>query len=147
MAPEYTPVATGLKPLVLNGISTYRIDNETLHIDVEEVINNRAQDNTSGTLSLEMWALSQPYEGGDFSGSQLASVSLGVLPGQHSLKNSRYALPLCMPEEGRWYLALMLREWHAGAFVTRDFVSFPQPVRAHYALVLSLDDAPTASHT
>lgn len=138
MAPDQTPVASGLKPLALNGTSAYHLDNENLHLDVEEIINNRSRDNTSGTLSLEMWALSQPYHGGSFSGHQVASMEVGELQGQHTLNNCHYAMNIRPPGEGQWHLTLMLREWDNGVWVTRDFVSFPQPVRAHYKLVMSL---------
>lgn len=142
MAPDQTPVTSGLKPLALNGTSAYHIENETIHVDVEEVINNRSRDNTSGTLSLEMWALSQPYHGGSFSGYQVAAMDIGELQGQHTLNNCHYAMNIRTPGEGQWFLTLMLREWDNGSYVTRDFVCFPQPIKAHYKLVLSLDGTP-----
>ncbi len=142
MAPAQTPVQSGLKPLSLNGKCAYNIENETIHLDVEEIANNRNSGNTSGTLSLEMWALSEPYTGGGFTGYQVASMEVGELNGQHRLNNCHYAMNIRTPGEGQWYLTLMLREWENGAYVTRDFVSFPQPIKAHYKLVLSLDGMP-----
>ena len=142
MAPDQSPLPSGLKPLSLNGTCAYHIENETIHLDVEEIANNRDSGNTSGTLSVEMWALSAPYSGGDFSGYQVAAMELGELNGQHRLNNCHYAMTIRTPGEGQWYLALMLREWSNGGYVTRDFVGFPQPIKAHYKLVLSLDGMP-----
>jgi len=142
MAPQQTPMRNGVKALSLNGTCAYHIENENIHVEVEEIANNRDTGNTSGTLSLEMWALPQPYSGGDFTGYQVAATALGELSGQHRMNGCQYAMRIQTPAEGQWYLVLMLREWENGGYVTRDFVSFPQAINAHYKLVLSLDGVP-----
>lgn len=131
-----------LKPLALNGMCSYHINGEWLGMDVEEVVNNRDTANTSGTLSLEMWALPSRYEGGDFSGYQVAAATLGQLRGQHCLRQLHYSLPINNPAEGSWYLVLMLREWDGGGYITRDFINFPETLRAQSRIVLSLDGVP-----
>lgn len=133
---------TDSKPLSLNGICSYHINGEQLGMDVEEIFNNRSAGNTSGTLSLEMWALPSPYQGGDFSGHQIAAVTLGELEGQRCYRRLSYALPLQNPAEGNWYLVMMLREWDCGGFITRDYVNFPEVLRAQSRIVLSLDGVP-----
>ena len=130
------------RELSLNGVCRYHIDGHLLCMDVEEIANNRNGDNTSGSLSLEVWALAQPYSGGDFSGYQLASVALGALQGQSCFRQQQFAQPLQSPVEGSWYLVMMLREWGGSSFITRDFINFPQPVKAEYKLTLSLDGMP-----
>ncbi|TNC93017.1 MAG: hypothetical protein CSH36_01555 [Thalassolituus sp.] len=142
MASEQTPLRVAAKYLSLSGTSTYHIEDETLHVEVEEIANLRSTGNTSGTLSLEMWALSEPYSGGDFRGYQVGATEIGELSGQHHLNNCRFTMPIRTPAEGQWYLVLMLREWENGAYVTRDHISFPQPIKAQYKLVLSLDGLP-----
>ena len=130
------------QPLALTGVCKYHIDHETLHIDVEQITNNRAAGTRSGSLSLEMWALAEPYTGGDFRGYQLAAMALGELEGQRYFGHTHYSMALRSPAEGSWYLVLMLREWDCGSYVTRDFISFPQQIKAQYKLVLSLDGLP-----
>ena len=92
---------------------------DEISLQIETIENPRAADNLSGTLALEVWSLDTPYAGGDWSGHPLASVVLGSLDGQNSWRNCSYlshAAPL--PAEG--YLTLMLREWTAAGYVTRD---------------------------
>lgn len=84
-------------------------------------------DSISGTLSLELWALSQPFRGGLFEGMALAGTEIGQVSGQHMLVNGQYDLPFTAPAPGQWHLTLMLREWEGQGFVTRDHIQFAQP--------------------
>ena len=113
-----------------------------LHLDVEEIANNRADENLSGTLSLEVWALANPYQGGDFNGCLVISTEIGELRGQQKLRQCHYEVPMQSPAEGEWYLVLMLREWGNGGYATRDHINFPHPIKAQYKLMLSLDGVP-----
>ncbi|WP_221799794.1 hypothetical protein [Oceanobacter mangrovi] len=133
------PIQNPLKELALNGVCKYLLDNRTIHIQVEEVLNLRGQGNLSGTLVLEVWALPQRYAGGDFSGYLLASQTLGELAGQHCLRQCDYALPISEPEAGVWEMVLMLREWHNGAYITRDYINFQYRLRAENTIALSLE--------
>jgi hypothetical protein len=92
-------------------------------IAVERVENPRAAANRSGTLSLELWALSAPYAGGRFQGHHLAGVQIGSVDGQSELALRPIDLAVALPPAGSWEIVLMLREWTAGGFVTRDFAN------------------------
>ena len=118
------------------------MDGANISLNVEEIVNNRDVDTLSGDISLELWATAKAYEGEGFSGYALASVALGQLNGQYGLQNCHYSLAIAQPPEGLWNLVLMLREWDNGVYVTRDFINFPQRVRSHYQLMLSLDGLP-----
>lgn len=131
-----------VKPLSLNGTCSYSINGEQLVLNVEEVANNRPADNTSGSLSLEMWALPEPYRGGDFGGCQVAAVDLGALHGQRVYRQLQFSLPLQTPGVGTWYMVMMLREWDNGSYLTRDYINFPEAVKAQYKITLSLDGVP-----
>ena len=133
---------TGIKELSLDGQCSYLIDGNNVIINVEKVTNNRDYNNTSGSLSLELWALPAAFEGGDFTGYCVASQPLGELQGQYHFKNCVYNLGIQTPGEGTWTMVLMLREWNNGLLVTRDHINFPQKVVAHYKLVLSLSGSP-----
>ena len=130
------------KELSLNGVCRYHIDGFTLVMDVEEIANNRNAGNTSGTLALEMWALAEPYQGGAFSGHQVAGCVIGEVKGQHRVRHFHHTQNLQTPGEGSWYLVMMLREWDCGTYVTRDWITFPETVKAHYRLTLSIDGMP-----
>lgn len=111
-------------PIVLRGQIAYRIDENRVLIDVEEIANDRDVFNTSGSLTLELWALEHPYQGGGFTGYNLASISLGQIQGQYCLRHQQFDLVFQQPPEGDWNLVLMLREWEQGAYITRDFTNF-----------------------
>lgn len=114
--------------LFLSGSCGYNIVNNRITLNVGEISSQRDLGNTSGTLSLELWALRQPYQGGGFTGYALAGTLLGQLNGQHFMAPTSFALDYQEPPEGSWYLALMLREWDGTAYTTRDFVNFAVPL-------------------
>ncbi|MCG8315334.1 MAG: hypothetical protein MI976_19155 [Pseudomonadales bacterium] len=133
---------TVMKELSLDGQCSYHIDSNNIVINAERITNNREHNNISGALTLELWALPTAYEGGSFSGCCVASQFLGELQGQYHFEDCVYNLAIQTPGEGSWTMVLMLREWHNGAYVTRDYINFPQKVVAHYKLVLSLSGSP-----
>jgi DNA uptake protein ComE-like DNA-binding protein len=120
----FTTIST---ELALVGNCGYRIQDNRIIIDIDEIASHRDLGDISGTLSLELWALKQPYQGGDFSGASLAGTRIGELIGQHYLAGCRYDLLFQEPPAGSWYLTLMLREWTDAGFVTRDYVNFALP--------------------
>jgi DNA uptake protein ComE-like DNA-binding protein len=108
----------------MSGDAGYRIDGRRVQISVGRVQNPRPETNRSGTLSLELWALSVPYRGGRFQGHHLAGVEIGGVNGQAELVLQPIDLAFTPPPAGEWQIALMLREWTATGFVTRDFANF-----------------------
>ena len=113
--------------LALSGNNGYEIQGDRVIITASEIANNRDAGNISGTLSIELWALNQPYQGGDFSGIAMAGTQIGEMLGQHYLADCRYDLSFNEPPAGTWYFTLMLREWTGSGYVTRDYVNFAQP--------------------
>jgi len=99
------------------------------HVDlaIECIRNPRAADNLSGSLSLELWALAEPYSGGAFSGMRLASTELGSLAGGEEWLHNSFRLDLAPRPAGEWSLVLMLREWTAAGYLTRDYRSLQAP--------------------
>jgi DNA uptake protein ComE-like DNA-binding protein len=86
----------------------------------ERVENPRGEENLSGTLALELWALNEPYQGEQFTGTALAGVELGRLAGQQALHDVQ--LPVAADALATHkHLTVMLREWTATGYVTRDF--------------------------
>ena len=109
------------------GAAGYRIEGGRVVLSAECIENPRCADNLSGSLSLELWALPTRFNGGAFQGQPLAGVAFDALAGQYEYRNRSFNLPFVAPAAGKWNLVLMLREWTATGFVTRDYVNFDQP--------------------
>jgi DNA uptake protein ComE-like DNA-binding protein len=112
----------------MQGTVRYCIEGSRVKLLVEHVENTREATNVSGTLALELWALPQPYTGGTFQGVPLAGVVIGALAGQTESNLRSFDLPFAQPADGVWHFVLMLREWTAAGYVTRDYTNFRQPV-------------------
>jgi DNA uptake protein ComE-like DNA-binding protein len=112
----------------LAGNVAYRIEGGRIVIDVERIENPRDAANLSGSLALELWALAGRYQGGKFNGVPLAGVAFDALGGQMEYRQRSFELPFTPPPAGNWNLVLMLREWTAAGFVTRDFSNFAVPM-------------------
>ena len=114
----------------LEGNVGYRFDGDSVVLQAEAVRNARAADNLSGTLGLQLWALREPYQGGQVHGTLLAQASLGRLLGQDELLAIEERAPLAELAPGAWQLALLLSEWtDAAGFITRDYCNFSAPHR------------------
>jgi hypothetical protein len=113
----------------LDGLTGYRfVDGEHLVVDVGRIHNPRDPSNLSGTLSLELWALPEPYVAGDFAGHALTGVTLGSLEGGASWHDCAYDLEITPSPAGTYTLVLMLREWVGNGYVTRDHSNFKDRV-------------------
>jgi DNA uptake protein ComE-like DNA-binding protein len=128
--------------LSLTGNCGYSLEHGRVVVTIDEITNRRSAENLSGTLSIELWALNQPYSGGGFSGEALAGTRIGELAGQHLLANCRYDLLFDEAPAGTWHLVLMLREWDGVGYVTRDYVNFaiPYVVASRSAVVVGARD-------
>lgn len=119
----------------LEGAAGYKLHEDgRVSVHVDRVVNPRATDNLSGSLSLQLWASDQPYAGGSLSGTLLASHELGQVRGQDALTfgeelRSTLAQPLPAPS----HLALALCEWTALGYLVRDYCAFSEPYRAEPA--------------
>ena len=128
----------------LQGNVAYRLEGNRVQVNVQRIENPRGLNNLSGSLSLELWALNAPYQGGAFQGQPVAGVILGTLSGQTEWTNQAYDLAYNQPAPGQWFFTLMLREWTASGFVTRDFTNFTQPVTIGAQEKVSVETKPVA---
>jgi hypothetical protein len=112
----------------LNGAIACNFSENEVRLSLDAIENPRASDNVSGTLSLELWALTTPYTGGAFQGMPLAGAILGRLSGQESWYCPAYTLNYAAPTAGQWNVALMLREWTGSGYTTRDFRNLSEPL-------------------
>jgi competence ComEA-like helix-hairpin-helix protein len=103
------------------GAVAYGIEGDEVLISAESVLNPRSEGNTSGSLTLELWASSEPYVSGAPRGHRLAGAELGSIYGQYVLPDVARRTAFAAPPPGQWYVALLLREWTvAQGYVTRD---------------------------
>ena len=107
----------------LAGDVACRIADGSAEITVERIVNPRAADNISGTLALEVWALDSPYVGGAWTGTPVASLVLGQLAGGEAWTDCRYTVPAVAADGAA--LTVMLREWTAAGYLTRDYRQLP----------------------
>ncbi|WP_374327185.1 ComEA family DNA-binding protein [Azonexus sp.] len=107
----------------LNGALDCRIADGLAEIAIAGIANPRAADNLSGTLALEVWALDSPYAGGAWTGTPVASLVLGQLAGGDAWSDCRYTVPAVDPAGAA--LTVMLREWTASGYLTRDYRNLP----------------------
>jgi DNA uptake protein ComE-like DNA-binding protein len=100
----------------------YRILPEgKLALSAERIGNPRAANNLSGSLALQLWRMAEPYRGGDFTGTLLGSVALGRVHGQSEIEPGEQVVALTGDAGGEGHLVLMLREWTAEGYLTRDY--------------------------
>lgn len=111
-----------------SGVLACSVVDGMANLSVECIENPRADDNISGTLALEVWAMNAPYSGGDWQGLPVASIVLGVLGGGNQWLASDYVVSAAQPAPDA-ALTVMLREWTAAGYVTRDYrnLSVSQP--------------------
>jgi DNA uptake protein ComE-like DNA-binding protein len=93
---------------------------ELVTVRAERIENPRGSENLSGTLALELWGLSETYQGEQFTGTALAGVELGRLEGGATLHDVELHAPAETLAEHA-HLTVMLREWTASGYVTRDY--------------------------
>lgn len=99
------------------------LENGVAELNIDSICNPRAEDNLSGTLALEVWALDAPYAGGSWAGSPVATAIVGVLGGGNEWSDCQFNVPAALPVDGA-ALTVMLREWTPAGYVTRDYRNF-----------------------
>lgn len=110
----------------MQGAVACSFSDEGVSIDIAAIENPRDAANLSGTLALELWSLDAPYGGGSWSGAPIASLVIGRLGGQSDWTGLRFAAHAAtLPGSG--HLTLMLREWTAAGYVTRDYRPLARP--------------------
>ncbi|HEX5277705.1 MAG TPA: ComEA family DNA-binding protein [Fluviicoccus sp.] len=139
------PIPTLFDLPQLTGPVQAELVGDDIRLMLPGVFNPRAAGSLSGSLTVGLWALPQPYLGGAFTGVLLGQQDLGQLAGQTTLEPGEMALPLPLSLAGDWVLTLMLREWTGGGYLTRDYQGLPGiPAAAMPVESLTGLPAPTA---
>jgi len=136
---SYPQPASFIQPR-LQGTVCSGFDEGMIRFEIARIANPRPADNISGTLALELWALDQPYTGGAWSGTPVASLVLGTLAGEDAWQDCQYTVPAGpLPASG--HLTLMLREWTPAGYLTRDYRSLTRPTVSASATPTADDSA------
>ena len=125
--------APGSAPtLQLAGVESYAgLGSSSVTLHADQIMNGRST--TSGSLRLELWALSAPYAGSGATGYKVAQTSmLDVLAAGASYYNvSQTVSSLATPPAGTWYMSMFLTEYAAASsndgFVIQDSINFSSP--------------------
>ena len=124
----------------LEGSVGYRVDGNQVVLEAEAIRSPRSADNISGSLSLELRAVAQPYLGGSIEGQLLGRADLGRLAGQSALGPDRGPRPVHRTGVRSWEVVMTLREWTDSAgYVTRDYACFAIPYVADSEPVIAAD--------
>jgi competence ComEA-like helix-hairpin-helix protein len=113
----------------LEGNVGYSIEGGQVSLRADAITNPRTHGNTSGSLSLQLWALPEQYTGGNLARAAcLAVADLPSISGQEQVRNVFATVAFSEPPAGRWSVALLLREWTlARGYATRDYRNFDLP--------------------
>jgi hypothetical protein len=115
-------------PRFEGSIGYHFVNNEEVVVNAEFIQNPRDPDNISGTLLLELRALSEADISGNHDGTVLGGITLGTLPGGSSFQNTSHSLLATLPADGTYWLVLALKEWNGDGYSTRDECEFNYPV-------------------
>lgn len=129
--PNVASEKTTLFDLSLEGSFGYTISYGTVRIEADRVFNRRSY-GVSGTIRLELWAFSSPYNGAAQLGHKLGQTTLGTLAaGWYYHGIDQTVDQLTTLPTGTWYLALIVTEYNNSAlndgFSPVDWGNFSNP--------------------
>lgn len=108
--------------LSLSGGWSYQYGTNTVTLTVGKITNNATGGN-SGSLRLELWAFSTPYDGTAMPGYRLAQYQMNVLNGGWAYNNvSSGSVTASFPPTGTWHMALLLTEYNGSTYAVRDYL-------------------------
>ncbi len=116
------------KELTLGINCGYIINQNEIQINIDQINNNRNAGNISGSLSIELWALPEIYNGENILNSHcICRTTISEIYGEHFLQNCQYNLNFDNPPAGSWNLCLMLKEYNGEYYETVDYCNFNVP--------------------
>src|SRR6185503_3266261 len=94
------------------GLTTWQVIGNTVDMYVQQVL-NVCDLGVSGSLRLDLWATSIPYNGsGAITGFRFGTISLNPLTGGYAHNNIDQTVPFLRPPDGAYYVTLTLSEYH-----------------------------------
>ncbi len=91
-------------------------------------INNPSRENATGTIQVKLWALDQPYTGGNISGKVLGEYKLeGLNPGSYYSPVSKTLRANLPSVRKHYHICLTVLEHTSSGYVITDYRSFSNP--------------------
>jgi len=118
---------------VLVGDANYSLAGGSAVLTADRVADFDPPPGTSGTLRIELWALTAPYKGSSASGYKLAQYTVGTLAAGASTYNvNSGSVPYAPPPDGTWTFVMLLTEYSGAmaddGYSVRDWRNFSTPV-------------------
>ena len=113
----------------MSGTFTYSSQGNVVTFGVQRIDNFNSIFSISGTLAIQLWATTAPYNGvGTLVGNKLAEVNIGQLQGGFFFSNVvRTTTITNLPPGGTYNIVFVLAEFVGFQFLTDDFGNFPTP--------------------
>ncbi len=130
-----------IHPRILEPVSL-TFSEDAYALSVAGIENPREKGNVSGSLCLELWAFTTPFQGGAPSGIHLGGIENLKVIADKPMGPIENIFKPTLPV-GKFYLALLLREWAGACYVTRDYLTYPKimalPVKKTIILKIEAD--------
>lgn len=95
--------------------------NTTVTLSFDAITNSSAE-NATGTIMMQLWAMSAPYESGTLRGHVVASYKLEGLDAGLRYSNLKKTVKTSMPpRRGDYYMCLTVSEYRESGYVITDF--------------------------
>jgi hypothetical protein len=109
----------------MSGSVAYEAVGSLVTLSVDRIDNLREDYSYSGTLAIQLWATSAPYNGeSTLSGYKLAEKRVGILDGGYYHDNISYRVPFFAPPNGVYNVVFVLAEWNGSSYETIDWENF-----------------------
>lgn len=106
----------------------YQNQPNSITLTVDKIYN--ARNARTGTLKVQLWAMSYPYDGGYINGYVVAETTLGELYPNRYYGNVSRSVPFVMPPPGRYFMTMVLAEFqHNGQYQTIDWINYKRKER------------------
>ncbi|MEM6823143.1 MAG: hypothetical protein AAF558_14525, partial [Verrucomicrobiota bacterium] len=117
------PEKAAKKPLRFVGSGGYSWKDDRVTLNVDKIV-NEASAGSSGTLKVELWGTTQPYQGGSIYGHRLGSFRKEGLAAGYVYRDVREQVDFRRPPPGTYNLALVLMEYDGEEYLIKDYIAF-----------------------
>jgi hypothetical protein len=111
--------------IAMSGIVGYESFGNFVTLSAKRVDNFRAEGSISGSLSLQLWAIDQPYYGQGLYGYKMGEANLGTLPGGYYISDISRTVAFDEPPRGYYNMVLVIGEWNGYKYIIFDWYNFP----------------------
>ena len=109
----------------MSGSVSYEAVGNLVTLSVDRIDNLREDYSYSGTLAIQLWATSAPYNGEPtLSGYKLAERRIGILEAGYYYDNISHRVPFFAPPNGVYNVVFVLAEWNGNSYETIDWENF-----------------------